>query len=53
MLDDVKFCKIFENLLIQDGMEIPLPDQGSIDLHPINIWSIRTPGCCEDEVKSL
>jgi len=33
-----------ENVLIRDGLEIPLPAKGKIDLQPGDILSIRTPG---------
>jgi len=33
-----------ENLLIRDGEEISLPGKGSVELHPGDVLSIRTPG---------
>lgn len=36
--------KIGENLLIRNGEQITLPGKGTVDLHPGDILSIRTPG---------
>jgi N-methylhydantoinase B len=36
--------QIGENLLIRNGEQIPLPGKGTVDLHPGDILSIRTPG---------
>jgi len=36
--------KTGENLLIRNGEEFPLPGKGSMDLHPGEVLSIRTPG---------
>jgi N-methylhydantoinase B len=43
-LDGGEPGKTGENLLIRDGEEFPLPGKGSMDLHPGDILSIRTPG---------
>jgi N-methylhydantoinase B len=36
--------KLGINLLLRDGKEIPLPGKGSVNLHPGDVLSIRTPG---------
>ncbi len=36
--------KLGINLLLRDGQEIPLPGKGSVNLHPGDVLSIRTPG---------